>query len=291
VPPALAMSLLLHAPDRLEIETIADLCERIGLMQVELDATLIEAWMGAPAPLVSLSEPPRGQAAIEAGLIDLEEEVLIDELAVSKHAHDARMRLWRQTSTMATLIRARRLLAERGVHVAAVRWHGLAGWSAPEIRHACRTTESLGAQTVVTAGGHGPLARLATCIGVHGLCATIDTPPDTWADVFSPRGFIPRTVGIGLSVWDWTHGRHERLRGHLLDYGLRVTHVRVPTDWFDIPDGEQTLLAMLPIIEEQASGQPVPVIVEGLTREASADPVAEALAVAVRLRSLLKGVT
>lgn len=139
---------------------------------IELSSGAIERHLGAPVPVVPLVPPPAN--ALELGLLELEEEVLLDEYTLARDTFGTHLCAWRLSCDLGPLAALRRRYDEDGVAIERVRWDALAAMSDAEIDYACRVTKALGAHLVTIEPSRHVAARLEPHARRHGLAVHVD---------------------------------------------------------------------------------------------------------------------
>src|SRR5690606_39151235 len=81
------------------VDELVERCRAEGVDFVELPAGPLERAIGAPVPTVALEPPPEN--GIELGLLELEEEVLLDSYELARATFDSQLREWRRATSLA----------------------------------------------------------------------------------------------------------------------------------------------------------------------------------------------
>ena len=207
------------------VDEILSRSVQLGVSALELRAQPVETYLGAPVLPPAVTAPP-GKAA-EAGLVELEQEVLRDSLELAKKTFASNLRSWRASVDLARAAALRRRYEEAGVRIEIVKWDNLGAMADEELDYAFRLTKALGGRalsTEISAAGPPRLAPVAErhqmFVGLHGHASTGAAQYDA---AFRHGPFIGANVDIG----HWVAGGHGSPLPFLREHAARVTHIHV----------------------------------------------------------------
>jgi hypothetical protein len=218
------------------------LCAGLGVPAVVVGTAAIDAWLGAPPAPAGLQTLPID--AIEAGLTELEQEVLQDEIDLARHAFAEQLRRWRGDVTISRLEAVRDSFASNGIEIVAVASHDLVHLCDDDVEYVCRVTRALGARAVVTPLTLGGARRLGPFGDRHGVAVAFDghleAPPTEFEAAFGHA----MSIGVIVDIRDWVDNGHGSPLPFLERHFNRVTYVRMRTSTGDVASDDDGLRAL-----------------------------------------------
>ena len=221
--------------------TVDELLRRVtetGAVALELDAQLVEGWLGAPPEPVLLHPP---EDSFETGLLPIEEEVFEDELNLARATFAGYLRDWRRKASRDPLARVRSRLADSGVRVDGLRWHGLGSLADDEVEFAFQVARSLGARMLLTEATVEDAVRLNPLAARHQMTMGFQGEEGTSAEVVERVLSLGASAGVGIDIGVWEAAGNGSPIAFLEKHAGRVTHVHLTdrrrSDWSYAPFG------------------------------------------------------
>lgn len=192
---------------------------------VVLDGDALEAMLGAPVPTVPLDPPLVDGAGLAFGLLDLEEDVLRDSYALAKDTHDAHVRTWRETVSLAPLATMHQSTRMHGPAIAAVYWNALASFASDALDHAWRLSSMLGVTHLATTASVDGAHTLATACERQQIPVAVT--PDHTAGFREIARLLAecRALGITVDLATWSAAGHGPVSDLIRAHGDRIVSV------------------------------------------------------------------
>lgn len=219
----------LHVPDAFgpypaDAFATALRCATLGLPAIELDASALEACLGAPVAPAFLGAP---DFTVEGGILPDEAELFQQDLDQARAAFAARLRAWRRSVSLAPLDALRHAYDEAGVHIEIVRWPDLGMLEDDELDYGFRVAIAAGARALSTEWSSAGATRVGPFAERYGLFVGFHAGADaTIADIEAALAASPFNA-LNLDFGDWIVGKDGSPLSFLAAHADRVTHVHL----------------------------------------------------------------
>jgi sugar phosphate isomerase/epimerase len=219
----------LHVPDAFgpypaDAFATAVRCATLAVPAIELDASALEACLGAPVAPAFLASP---DFTVEAGILPDEAELFQQDLDLARTTFAARLRAWRRSVSLAPLDALRRAYDDAGVQIEIVRWPDLGMLEDDELDYGFRLALAAGARVLSTEWSIDGATRVGPFAERYGVFVGFRTGADaTIAEIEAALNVSPFNA-VNLDLGDWIVGVSGSPLAFLTAHADRVTHVHL----------------------------------------------------------------